>query len=94
MKKVVFSMMTMLGLMFGLATTNAAHSTDKLTVRFDENTLVVTSTQLEEAGIYTLQGKMLQQGQGKLIQFPLEKGTYRLFATVNGATVTRRIELK
>ena len=52
MKKVVFSMMTMLGLMLGLATTNAAHNEDQLTVRFDENTLVVTSTQLEEAGIY------------------------------------------
>lgn len=94
MKKVVFSILTLVGLMTGIATMNAAHQHDQLNVRFDENTLVVSSTQLEEAGIYTLQGKMLQEGQGKLIQFPLEKGTYRLRATVNGETLTRRIELK
>ena len=94
MKKMVLSILTLVGLMTGMATMNAAHKTEGLTVRFDENTLVVASTQLEEAGIYTLQGKLLQQGQGKLIQFPLETGTYRLRATVNGEIVTRRIELK
>ena len=94
MKKMVLSILTLVGLMTGMATMNAAHKNEGLTVRFDENTLVVASTQLEEAGIYTLQGKLLQQGQGNLIQFPLETGTYRLRATVNGETVTRRIELK
>ena len=94
MKKVVFGILTLVGLMIGIATTNAARNDDQLNIRFYENTLVVTSTQLEEAGIYTLKGKMLQEGRGQLIQFPLEKGTYRLLAKVNGETVTRRIELK
>lgn len=47
---------------------------------------------MEEARIYTMQGRLLQKERGKFAQFELERGEYRLFAKVNGETVTRRIE--
>jgi hypothetical protein len=49
---------------------------------------------MEEARIYSMQGKLLQKEQGTFVEFPLEKGTYRLYAKVNGETLTRRIELR
>ena len=49
---------------------------------------------MEEARIYSMQGKLLQKEKGKFAEFPLERGTYRLYAKVNGETVTRRIELR
>ena len=95
MKKVLFSLLTFVSLVAGVTLTNAAQNTsDKFTVRFRENTLVVASTQMEEARIYSMQGKLLQKEKGKFAEFPLERGTYRLYAKVNGDTVTRRIELR
>lgn len=87
-------LMTFCCLMAGFTFADAAKSNDDFTVRFRENTLVVTSTQMEEARIYSMQGKLLQKERGKFVEFELERGTYRLYAKVNGETVTRRIELR
>lgn len=95
MKKVFISLFTIVSLVAGATLANAAKNTnDNFTVRFRENTLVVASTQMEEARIYSMQGKLLQKEQGKFAEFPLERGTYRLYAKVNGNTLTRRIELR
>ena len=87
-------LMTICCLMAGYTIADAAKSNDNFTVRFRENTLVVTSTQMEEARIYSMQGKLLQKERGKFVEFELDRGTYRFFAKVNGETVTRRIELR
>lgn len=94
MKKVLVSVVTVLTLMSGVLFAEAAKNNDNFTVRFRENTLVVASTQMEEARIYSMQGKLLQKEKGKFVEFELERGSYRLFAKVNGETVTRRIELR
>lgn len=95
MKKVFISLLTFVSLVAGVTLTNAAQNTnDNFTVRFRENTLVVASAGMEEARIYSMQGKLLQKGKGKFVEFPLERGTYRLYAKVNGETVKRRIELR
>jgi hypothetical protein len=49
---------------------------------------------MEEARIYTMQGKLLQKERGNFAEFELDRGTYRLYAKVNGETVSRRIELR
>lgn len=87
-------LLTICCLMAGFTFASAAKNNDELSVRFRENTLVVASAQMEEARIYSMQGKLLQKEQGSFVEFPLEKGTYRLYAKVNGDTVTRRIELR
>ena len=87
-------LLTFCCLMAGFTFADAAKSNENLTVRFRENTLVVTSTQMEEARIYSMQGKLLQKERGNFIEFELDRGTYRLYAKVNGETVTRRIELR
>lgn len=87
-------LMTICCLMAGFTLADAARSNDDFTVRFRENTLVVASTQMEEARIYTMQGKLLLKERGKIAEFELDRGTYRLYAKVNGETVTRRIELR
>lgn len=95
MKKVLFSLLTVVSLVAGGTLTYAAKNTnDNFTVRFRENTLVVTSTQMEEARIYSMQGKLLQKEKGNFAEFELDRGSYRLYAKVNGDTVTRRIELR
>lgn len=94
MKKVLVSLVTVVTLLTGVTLAEAAKSNDNFTVRFRENTLVVTSTRLEEASIYSMQGKLLQTEKGNLAEFELQPGTYRLYAKVNGDTVTRRIELR
>lgn len=94
MKKVLVCLMTIVTMLTGVTLAEAAKNNDNFTVRFRENTLVVASTQMEEARIYSMQGKLLQKEQGKFVEFPLEKGTYRLYAKVNGETLTRRIELR
>ena len=56
MKKYLYEvsyLMTFCCLMAGYTFANAAKNNEDLTVRFRENTLVVTSTQLEEAKIYS-----------------------------------------
>ena len=87
-------LMTICCLMAGYTFADAAKSNEDLSVRFRENTLVVASTQMEEARIYSMQGKLLQKERGKFVEFELNRGTYRLYAKVNGETVTRRIELR
>lgn len=87
-------LMTICCLMAGYTLADAARSNEDFTVRFRENTLVVASTKMEEARIYTMQGKLLQKERGKFAEFELDRGTYRLYAKVNGQTVTRRIELR
>ena len=62
--------------------------------RFRENTLVVCSTQMEEARIYSMEGKLLLKERGNYVEFELEPGTYRLFAKVGDSTERRRIELR
>ena len=94
MKKVLVSLLTFVVLLTGVHDADAAHNNDNFTVRFRENTLVVTSNQMEEARIYSMQGKLLQKEQGQLAEFELERGTYRLYAKVNSNTLTRRIELR
>ena len=92
--KVSLVLLTVVSLLAGVNIADAARSKDDFTVRFRENTLVVTSTQMEEARIYSLQGKLLQKEKGNFVEFELNRGTYRLYAKVNGETLTRRIELR
>ena len=92
--KVSLILLTVCCLMAGVSYADSAKNNDNLTVRFRENTLVVASTQMEEARIYTMQGKLLQKEQGTFAEFELNRGTYRLYAKVNGETVSRRIELR
>lgn len=94
MKRIVMCLTTAVVLLTGVNFADAAKSNDNFTVRFRENTLVVTSTQMEEARIYSMQGKLLAKERGQFVEFELERGTYRLFAKVNGETVTRRVELR
>ena len=94
MKKVLVCLVTVVTMLTGVTLAEAAKNNDNFTVRFRENTLVVTSTQMEEARIYSMQGKLLKKEQGQLAEFELERGTYRLYAKVNGNTLTRRIELR
>ncbi len=94
MKKVLVSLVAVVTLLTGVTFADAAKSNDNFTVRFRENTLVVASTQMEEARIYTMQGKLLKKERGKFAEFELEPGTYRLYAKVSGETVTRRVELR
>jgi hypothetical protein len=94
MRRVFLTVLTTVALLTGVIVAEAAKSNDNFTVRFRENTLVVTSTRMEEARIYSMQGKLLQKQQGSFVEFELERGTYRLYAKVNGETLTRRIELR
>lgn len=93
-KNVSLILLTSICLLAGVSFADAAKNNDNFTVRFRENTLVVTSTYMEEARIYSMQGKLLQKERGNFVEFELERGTYRLFAKVNGETVSRRIELR
>lgn len=92
--RVSLVLLTVVSLLAGVKNADAAKSSEELKVRFRENTLVVTSTKMEEARIYSMQGKLLQKERGNLAEFELNRGTYRLYAKVNGATVARRIELR
>lgn len=94
MRKVLVVLAAVAALLIGVNYADAAKSNDNFSVRFRENTLVVTSNRMEEARIYSLQGKLLAKEQGQFAKFELERGTYRLYAKVNGETLTRRIELR
>ena len=87
-------LLTICCLMAGFTFADAAKSTDSFTVRFRENTLVVTAAQMEEARIYSMDGKLLQKERGQYVEFELEPGTYRLFAKVGDTMERRRIELR
>ena len=94
MRRFFMMVATVVALVPGVTFADAAKSNDEFSVRFRENTLVVRSTKMEEARIYSMQGKLLQKERGNLVEFELERGTYRLYAKVNGKTLTRRIELR
>ena len=94
MQKVLVCIATVVALLTGVFYADAAKNNDNFTVRFRENTLVVTSAKMEEARIYTMQGKLLRKERGNFVEFELERGTYRLYAKVDGETVSRRIELR
>ena len=94
LRKVSLVVLTVVSLLAGVNFADAAKNNDNFTVRFRENTLVVTSAKMEEARIYTMQGKLLQKERGNFVEFELDRGTYRLYAKVDGETVSRRIELR
>jgi len=94
MKRFFMMMAAVVAFVAGVTFADAATNKDDFKVRFRENTLVVTSTRMEEARIYTMQGKLLQKKRGQLATFELDRGTYRLYAKVDGQTVSRRIELR
>lgn len=94
MKRFLMTMTTVVVLLTGVIVADAAKCTDNFTVRFRENTLVVCATQMEEARIYSLDGKLLQKERGQYVEFELEPGTYRLFAKVGDTMERRRIELR
>ena len=94
MKKILVTLTTLVVLLTGVIVAEAAKCTDNFTVRFRENTLVVCATQMEEARIYSLDGKLLQKERGQYVEFELEPGTYRLFAKVGDTMERRRIELR
>ena len=94
MRRFLMTMTTVVVLLTGVIVAEAAKSTDNFTVRFRENTLVVTAAQMEEARIYSLDGKLLQKESGNYVEFELEPGTYRLFAKVGNQMERRRIELR
>ena len=94
LKKVLVVLAAVAALLTSVNYADAAKSNDNLSVRFRENTLVVTSAKMQEARIYSMQGKLLKKEQGQFAEFELERGTYRLYAKVNGETLTRRIELR
>lgn len=93
-KKILVTLTTVVVLLTGVIVAEAAKSNDNFTVRFRENTLVVCSTQMEEARIYSMEGKLLLKERGNYVEFELEPGTYRLFAKVGDSTERRRIELR
>ncbi len=94
MKKVLVSLVMFVTLLTGVTFADAAKSNDNFTVRFRENTLVVASQDLEEARIYTLDGKLLLKEKGSYVEFELVPGTYRLYAKVGDHMERRRIELR
>ena len=73
--KVSFVVLTVVSLLAGVNIADAARNKDNFTVRFRENTLVVTSTQMEEARLYSMQGKLLQKERGNVVEFELDRGT-------------------
>ena len=87
-------LLTFVCLMAGFTFADAAKSNDNFTVRFRENTLVVTAAQMEEARIYSLNVKLLRKERGNYAEFELEPGTYRLYAKVGNTMERRRIELR
>lgn len=94
MKRFLMTMTTVVVLLTGVIVADAAKCSDNFTVRFRENTLVVCATQMEEARIYSMDGKLLQKERGQYVEFELEPGTYRLFAKVGDTMERRRIELR
>lgn len=94
MKKVLFSLFAAAAICAGATFADAASKNDKFTVRFRENTLVVTSTQMTEARLYTHNGRLLDEKKGRFAEFELQQGNYVLCACVNGETIARKVVLK
>jgi hypothetical protein len=94
MKKILLTLTTAVVLLTGVIVAEAAKCTDNFTLRFRENTLVVTSAKMEEARIYSTDGKLLLTEKGNYAEFELVPGTYRLYAKVGDEMIRRRIELR
>lgn len=95
MKKIVFSLFAAWSLLIGsVMIANAKSNDENFNVRFRENTLVVTSTKMTDARLYDENGKLLYKCKGNWAEFELERGTYKLYAKVDGATVARTIILR
>jgi len=94
MRRFLMSLTTAVVLLTGVIVAEAAKCTDNFTLRFRENTLVVTSTKMEEARIYSMDGKLLLIEKGNFAEFELVPGTYRLYAKVGDEMIRRRIELR
>ena len=94
MKKVFFSLFTFAALTASVAFANAESKTKEFTVRFRENTMVVTATNMSAARLYNMNGKLLQKHVGNFAEFEMEKGIYRLYAKVGEETVARRVEMR
>ena len=94
MRRFLMMMTTAVVLLTGVVVADAAKQNDEFRVRFRENTLVVASTRMEEARIYSMDGKLLLKEKGNYVEFELDPGTYRLYAKVNGKMEKRRIELR
>lgn len=96
MKKVLFSLFAAWSLLIGSAViAKAGSNNENFTVRFRENTLVVSSNLMTEARVYNKEnGKLLAKSEGNWAEFELEQGEYRLYAKVNGETVARTVILK
>ena len=80
LNKVSLVLVLVCSLFAGVNMADAAKNNDELRIRFRENTLVVTSTEMEEARLYSMQGKLLQKEKGHFVEFELDRGTYRLYA--------------
>ena len=93
-KKILMVLTTAVVLLTGVVVADAAKCTDNFTVRFRENTLVVSAAQMEEARIYSMEGKLLLKERGNFVEFELRPGTYRLYANVGNQMEKRRIELR
>lgn len=94
MKKVFFSLFTLAVLTASVAFANVKSDQNELTVRFCENTLVVTSPEMTEARLFDMNARLLETQKGQYASFELEKGTYRLLVKVGNRTFLRRIELR
>ena len=94
MRRFFMSLTTVVVLLTGVIAADAAKCTDKFTLRFRENTLVVSSAQMEEATLYSLDGRKLSSKKGSYAEFELTPGTYRLYAKVCDQTIVRRIEMR
>lgn len=97
MKKFIFSVFTLWSILAGAQhiAIAATADNDNFKVRFRENTLIVTSPAMTEARLYSENGKLMQKEQGQIAKFELDHaGNYKLYAKVDGQTVSRKVVMK
>lgn len=97
MKKFAIGIISMLSILAGTSTVATAQNdaeAAKVSVRFYENTLVVSSPALTESRLYTYKGRLLETEKGKYARFELEQGAYLLCADVDGQTISRKVVLR
>lgn len=95
MKKVFLSLLATMALIAGSVNfADAKTNSENFTVRFRENTLVVSSKGMTEARLYNHDGRLLEERNGRFAEFELERGTYLLCAQVDGVTHARKVVLK
>lgn len=98
MKKIFISLlMAMTALTAANGNANAAginNAEDKVLVQFRENTIVVKANGLTGATLYTQSGKLIEESNGKTVQFEVEQGNYLLCARIKGETIARWVVVK